>query len=499
MNPPSEDSTDDVKPTADSTTPVPPPPAGRAGYGIAKKFAFLFGAHWVREALQAVFLLYLARKSQVLFGQFMLAASLGQITLFIAEFGLNQQLARLLAQKADRPSAVLAQITLVKGCLLSAAWIVMLGFIFWQDYEPDLKLYVIVVGLGVGLEAFTSSFFIACQMLGRQDVEGKVRSLGAVAGFGFGIAALFANWAPIFAALFKIIETFTALTGALVASFKHFFKKRVRKKRDFKQLWEMWRGGVVFTLIAFTTIFYNKINMLFLQKAGGSEAVAQYSATWQIVDGVSIMASDVLIKRILFPLFVKLNITDRAALKRLAQEATAWLLAAALPVMFVLFVESDRIIGIVYGKGYEPAADVQRILVGCVLTAFIHNLAADLMVGMKRERLLFVFYVIGFLFNLAICWLIIPSNPLHGACIAILVTKLFVACMTVGFAQWSMRIIPLSTALPLLGAIGLGAGLYFGTREFLFREASEALALVPILVFAWKRRRRFQAATATTS
>ena len=47
--------------------------------------------------------------------------------------------------------------------------------------------------------------------------------------------------------------------------------------------------------LAVAAILFNKANVLFLQRLAGSEAVAQYSATWQLVDAIPILVSNLLL------------------------------------------------------------------------------------------------------------------------------------------------------------------------------------------------------------
>ena len=463
-------------------------------FSILRKFAYLFSAHWIREVLQTAFTIYLARKYTQTYGEFMLAMSIGQILRFISECGLNQHLATMLARKVDYPSALAAQYTLLKGILLSLSWLGMLGFIFWQGYAVDLKMLIIVIATGVGMETLNSTFFVVLQILGRQDVEGRLRGMGAFVGFGYGLFTLFSAFTPIVIAFYKIIETLVIFAGA---SYSVVRKSHFRIEWDrFGQIWNTWKGSIVFTLMAVLAIFYNKVNIFFLQKAAGAHGVAQYSVTWQTIEGISAMVSNMLLARVMFPIFAKLWNSDREEFKILARTSSRWLMAAAVCIMFVLFIESDRIILLIYGNEYHDAVWMQKYLVPCILFAFIHNLAMFLMLSANRQNLLLGFYVAGFLVNLLLCVFLIPSWPLLGTSLAITLTKGFVALLTVSYCQIRFRILPLDAVLQLLLAMAVGAGLYFGAMEVLFREAAEILALAPVVWLALRWRKAFSQQTA---
>jgi O-antigen/teichoic acid export membrane protein len=175
---------------------------------------------------------------------------------------------------------------------------------------------------------------------------------------------------------------------------------------------------------------------------------------------------------------------------RLAQNTGRWLLVAALAVMFVLASESDRLIGLIYGPHYQDAVWLQKYLVATVICAFLHNLAAFLMMCLRRERLLLLFYLVGLVFNLLWCALAIPLVPLWGSALAMILTKGVVALLTVSYCQRQLHLLP-ARPLRQVAAISLaGAAGYLLGIAWLTRELAEVLALTPLLILAWHWWRR---------
>jgi O-antigen/teichoic acid export membrane protein len=450
---------------------------------IIQKMAFLLSAHWVREALQTAFLIYLARKSSKTYGEFMLAMSIGQIILFIAEFGINQHLVTLLARDENDMAEVLAQVSVLKSGLFICAFMGGWGFMIWQGYSSPLQQLVLIIALGTGLEALSSTFFVVCQVQGHQGAESKVRALAASLGFGYGLGTLFIGAAPVLVAFYKLIETLISLAGAMSLTLKQI-RSKLRWPR-FNRILAVGRESMVFTLMAMAAIGYNKANLFFLQRYAGADGVAQYSVTWQLVDGISCLVSTLLLKNILFSIFVKLWATDGNEFHRMAKNSARWLLLASLPILFILCIESDRLITWIYGAGYSQAIWMQRWLALTVAFAFVHNLAAYLMVAMKKEWLLFAFYIGGLALNLVCCALIIPAAPLRGTVLAIVLTKGVVAALTVSYCQFKLALFSGRTFLGLGAAVLSGGFLYVIGTSYVFRELAEIAALIPILALAW--------------
>lgn len=462
-----------------------------SSYRILRKLAYLLGARWVREGMQALFVIFLARHSATTYGEFMLALSMGQILLFIAQFGFNQQLVSLLIREGNDRGDVLVQVTILKSILLFCGCVGVLVFVNWQGYSASLQKLVFVLGISVGAEALASTFFIACEVDGRQDLEGKIQTLAAGMGFTYGFSMLFLGAAPFIVAFYRAVETIGNTAGILLSAAKRFRMRLKLPRLD--HIWITGRGSIVFTLIGIATIVYNTANLFFLQKFGGAALVAQYSVTWEMVDGVASIVINLLLKNILFPLFVGLWETDRNELAALVRNSAKWLIAVALPIMFVMSIESDRIIGLVYGSAYGEAVWMQKYLVVTIVIGFVHNLAAYLMISMKQEVLLLCIYVGGLVFNMVCCTVLIPANPLMGSVLAIILTKSIVAVATITNCQVRFGLITKRALFHLLAAAALGAGLYFLARNFLFREAAEILALLPILPLAWHWRRELGA------
>ena len=76
---------------------------------------------------------------------------------------------------------------------------------------------MLLLAVAVALEALSNTFFVALQVQGRQDLQGKVKALAAALGFGYGLLALVFGAPPLAVAAFKLIETLVNLAGGLLA------------------------------------------------------------------------------------------------------------------------------------------------------------------------------------------------------------------------------------------------------------------------------------------
>jgi O-antigen/teichoic acid export membrane protein len=449
---------------------------------ILSKLAYLLGARWFQEALQTIFFIYLARVSTATYGEFMMALGLGSILLMVAEFGLNLPFVGLVAGSREKINDVLSQVLVLKAIFLLLAMTGALFFIAWQDYAPTLKRLLLVIGSGMALEAIASAFFVVLQVEGRQNQEAKIRSIGTAFGFGYGLLTLFFGAAPLVIALFKLIDSTVKLAGGAWLLVRR--DKITWLRPTLKKLLALTRLGLIFAVMEIIASIYNKANLFFLQKYGGSEAVAQYSAAWQIVDGFSCLVAGLVLQNILYPVFVLLWNQNRQAVIPLAQNTARWLLVLALPLMFFLWEESNHLIPLIFGKSYTQAIWLLQYLVVTIIIAFWHNLAVFLLLSMGREKLLLSFYFLGLIINLLWCSLVLPLSPLAGAAVAIILTKGAVALLTVTTAQYRLNFLAIRDLQQVFWVLLVAVVIYWGGRQLLPQGVVTVLTLVPFFSLA---------------
>lgn len=470
---------------------------------IPQKLGYVVGAQWARDLAWAAFTILLARHSPDALGQIMLSLSFGYLVRMIADAGLNDFLLSSFARSSSRgrmgrmggtgssaqhvsPRTLLGEITWIKSVLLclvmGAAWLIT----GWQGYSHELRITVMAISFGLGLDAVTDSFFALCQARGRQDVEMRIRVPSSLLGLGFGICMVLLEVSPMYIALYKPAESLVLIAFALKALGRNPLSGI--RWAHMRQLAEQWKHGIVFTCMTCCAMTYNKINVFFLKKYDTDAAVGAYSIAWETVEGLSMLVSSALLGKVIFPMLTRLWEEDKEAFRRLAGQTARSLWAVALPAIYILFVESDRILSLIYGPAYASAVTVQRILTPCLATAFLHNLAAYAMIGMRKHRLLLAFYASGLVLNLILCFVLIPRMPFEGTAITLTATKVWVAILTISYFQRHASPMNLAQWGMMLLAIALSAGLWLGLSPYLFREAAEAAGLVPLLALLWKWR-----------
>ena len=450
---------------------------------IPRRLGYILGAQWTRDASWTVFTILLARRSPDILGQIVLALTYGYLVKTVADVGLNDYLLSTFARREERPRRLLSQVSWLKmlifACALFLTWLIT----GWQQYSHELRLVVMAVCFGLGMDAVCDSFFALCQARGRQDVEMRIRVPAALIGIGYGIFCVVAGLPPICIALFKPIEALLCV-GLVIFAMGHNPLSKIGKNGLIDLAIKM-KSGIIFTCMAACTMFYNKVNVIFLKKYGTNADVGGYGVAWETVEGVSVLVSSALLGKVIFPLLAKLWSENRIQFRQLAGQTARSLWAAALLAIFILCVESDRYLPFIYGQQYGEAVRAQQLLTPCLATAFLHNLAAYVMISIRRHVLLLCFYLSGLVLNIACCLFLIPMWPLDGAALSLTITKVWVAILTVGFFQYRVKPMNGSQWLLMLAAGCSSVFMWYSLHQIGGRELAELAGLLPLLALMW--------------
>lgn len=453
---------------------------------IPARLGYIVGAQWTRDLAWTAFTILLARRNPDIMGQIILALTFGYLVKTAADVGLNDFLLASFARRECSSRRLLGEVT----CLKLAALFLALAFLWlvcgWQDYSFILHIVILAISAGLGLDAVCDSFFALCQARGRQDVEMRIRIPASLIGLGYGIICVLLDASVVAIALFKPIEAVVCLILVSRALGRTPLVKF--GCMDLRDLGGKMKSGLIFSGMAVCAMLYNKINVIFLKKYGGNAEVAGYGVAWETVEGLSVLVSSALLGKVIFPMLARLWQENRQEFRKLAGQTARALWAGSLPLIFLLYVESDRFLPFIYGDAYKTAVIAQQLLTPCIATAFLHNLAAYAMIGMQRQKLLFIFYLSGLLLNLVCCYVLIRLHPLEGAALSLTITKVWVAVCTVGFFQWKATPMRAGQWLALLLVCMASFSFWRFSLAYIPREAAEFAGLLPLLALLWHWR-----------
>jgi O-antigen/teichoic acid export membrane protein len=464
----------------------PEPSAPATERGILGRFAHLLSAQAFDGVAGMVFLLYVAWVNSAEYGELMYAIAAGSIVMRVVQFGLYYPLVSELGRSSrEEAPQMLHGVNAIKVGLTLPAMLGVLAVIMARGFSLQMALVLSLICFGFALEAVSETFFADLRVRGRQDVESRAKIIASAASYGYGCLGVALGFHPAGVALFRIVSSLVRIWLGWSACLGYYGVRRPSLPPR-HSLWEALRAALPFALIELLGTIYNKTNVFFLESAAGVQGVAYYSATWLIVDPISVVASEQFLGWVIFPLLATLWWKDRGSARRLVRRNARWLFVLALPIMFILHTESDLIIGLVYPSGYGDAVWMQRYLVWTILLSFENNLFAYVMMVSGAAKMLLAFTAATTVLNIVLNVLLVEPFGLAGGCLVIIFTKLCMTVLTFLYCQVRFRLFrPLDSAFPLTLA-GAALGLFACMTPVIGRHPAVAVTTLFYLAVLWK-------------
>jgi O-antigen/teichoic acid export membrane protein len=398
-------------------------------------------AQAVDGVLSVLFLvLYLPRLlGDVVYGEIMYAIAAGAIVMKVVQFGLYYPLVSDLGgARKDQAPEILNSVNIIKVILTAASVLAVVAVGLFGGFSHQMGWMLFLIVLGFALEALAETFFADLRVRGRQDQEARIKIIGWIFSYGYGFLAGALGLSPVVISLFKLVSGAVRI-GFGVSCYVAYYSARIWLSAQWSAVWKVFKAALVFALIEILGIIYNKTNIFFLESATGAEGVAYYSATWNILDPVSILASEQLLGWVIFPLLASLWWTSRDQVRRLVRRNSQWLMVLAFPIMFFFYAEADVIIGYAFPAEFKDAAWMQQYLVWTILFSFQSNLFSYVMMVAGATNMLLAFQFVATILNLIFNVLLVKPLGLAGGCLVIILTKLVMAVLTFAYCQVRFR------------------------------------------------------------
>lgn len=409
---------------------------------ILSRLAYILSAQAVEGILSTLFFLYLAWLNASDYGQVMYAMAGGAVVQTIIQFGLYYPLVSRLgnADKSETRNLIIS-VQVIKTSLFVLCFLGVIVFAWRQKLNTELSVVLSLMSLGFSVEALAETFFAGLRVSGKQNLEARIKVTSSVVSYGFGFTIAALGVGAIYISLFKLVSGITRI----ILGYKIYLKNYVGRafSINLTSVYSIFRVSLVFALIEILGVIYNKTNIFFLQKETGLNGVAYYSATWNIVDAISILGSEQFLGWVIFPLLASLWWQNRNKAGELVRRNAQWLMAIAFPIMFFLYSESSLIIGLIYPAQYNDAVWMQKFLVWTILISFQNNLFSYVMMVAGAVNSLLLFQIAGMTLNLILNFTLVPMMKLKGGCLVIIFTKLFIACLTFGYCWVRFRFVGL--------------------------------------------------------
>ena len=163
---------------------------------------------------------------------------------------------------------------------------------------------------------------------------------------------------------------------------------------------------------------YFRIDLFFIERWLGLEAVGGYNAVFRLVEAARLLPAAVM--AVTFPLLV--NATTTGLVRRVG----AWLALAGTALALASVVGSQLIVTSIYGVPYGYTAPAFAVLALALPLFFLNYALTHQVIGWNGQRAYLLIAVMALAANIVANLLLVPARGIVGAAIATVITELVV-------------------------------------------------------------------------
>ena len=473
---------------------------------IARNALVRSGGEVVAKVASLLFFVTMARElGRDGFGAFIFALGLTSTLMVAAGFGTDELTAREVARDRSRGGRYLSNVSALKASssvvlLLLAVLIASLG-----DFSADARAAVVIVGLGVAVEGLARTWYMIFQASERLELVSLSivlqRTLTAV----IGIVVLKQGGGVVAASL---VFAAGAVAGLAVSEYsvRRLVPRRPRPQpRSWPKLLKTaFPIGVAFLLF----ILLLRLDVTLLSFISGEEEVGVYGAAYRLVESTQFVAWAM--TAAMMPWLAR---TAAGGLSRGYELGLKAMNAVLLPISLVFVLFADGLIGLLYGKAFEPAVLPLQLLGLTSALYGMQSFAAMTLIARDSPSTFAKVVAVVVVLNLGGNLIVIPKYGADGAAAVALASGALLSAVSIVLAGrrvgnvrfWrsfagpvvasgAMTMSALAVPSPLVPAVAL-ALLVYGVvlvlvERVLFRDDLEVFAgLLPSRLSAWSASR----------
>ncbi len=370
------------------------------------------------------------------FGVMALAMGTGWLLGVATDSGLSMHLARETARHRTHARRLLGEVMVVRAGLAYTAAAVVALFV-GQIVPPHWKLQFVLVVLaqltGAVLETVAHFF----RGLERSDIESAIHLVQRGLTLVLSLAVLWwwprldylgaAMLVPVAVAL-AVAMTIAWRSVDVASGFSRSSSADIRLEADTTLTFARFvRDVLPLGLAVLLSALYFRIDIYFIERWHGLEAVGGYNAVFRLVEAARLLPAAVM--AVTFPLLV--NAADTGRVQRIG----GWLTFAGTVFAFASVAASQLIVTTIYGVPYGYTAPTFAVLALALPLFFLNYALTHQVIGWDGQRAYLSIAASALAANVVANILLVPGRGITGAAIATVITEVVVTAGCV-LALW---------------------------------------------------------------
>lgn len=386
------------------------------------------------------FLVYFARKFGMdILGKYAFAMSVGGFLTVFVSVGLNTLMVRDISQNKQMTHKYIANLMVTQGIMALVVWvlIVLMGMVL--PLSQDTRTIIVIIG--------TYHVFYKLTMLFRSEFRAhEDMHYSAILEFYhkgviliLGVAAI-VIWkdAVIVLAVYPISAFSMFLMAFWISVWRYGWPA---DKVEFGFIKSLLTRALPFLAILILGEFYTRSGVILLTLFEGESAAGIYAAGDRLL--VTVAAGIYMFGGAILPTMSRLSEGEKKALLKLFERAIRLMIVAVLPLCTLLFIASEPIILIVFGKQYAESVAVLSIRSWSLLFVGLNLVLSGFLIVHHRQRQWVKLQAFTFVGYGVACIVLIPAFSYIGLACLRLVTEVILFAAAYLYVKRTIHSLPM--------------------------------------------------------
>lgn len=425
---------------------------------------FFSAISWLSSLVFLVIMILAARfLGEEIYGQLAFAYSLVALFEVATDLGMKEYLVREVARARERTPEYLGTALMQKAVLSIITVLIIYVVVYLSDFKGEVKTAVRVLTLAMLCKSFKFTFRAILTAHERFSREALIVFIDR--------ALLLIACTSVLVVVGNLLSFVTAFFAASAVSLVITYfgvgrsLRKVSKPAASLDPGRMWIKALPFGLTAAALLVYFRLDSVMLSLMRNDAEVGWYNAAYRLTEGMVVIPT--VLYYALFPRLSVLHQESRLAVQRVTTKACKFVMAIAVVITTVGIVEADRLIALIYGARYIPAADALSILLVGIGFMFLWNMFVAVLNATNRPQIPLIGVTLGAALNVGLNFVLIPRRGFIGASISTVIAEVFLFVFLLidlrrqGYGlRLALNVIkPVLSMLPAFGLMWLLSGL----------------------------------------
>ena len=390
----------------------------------SKNTLFLF-ANQVYNKITAVIFFSLAARLLGIdnFSKYVLILTFISFFYIISDWGLSTLTIRNVARRTEETNEYLKQTILLRIVFSLLSYFALLAVILLLRYPKDIVLLISIVGLSLFTNNILNSYNATFSAHEKMHIPAVIGMVFSTLFLFLGVLILYLNLG-----LFVIMSLILFLGIINVVVTNKLIKKyygytlKFDLSLNYTYFKKIIAQATPFAVLSILSIIYFRVDTIMLSKLQPLETVGLYNAAYKVIEFLRFIP--VCLLGAYFPMMSRHAKTSIEDLRKNYFKTTGILLAVIIPVVIICSLFATKIILLLFGSAYLPAASALRILIWAGFIMYLSAPIGNVLYNSNKIMLFVPFAVFNTLLNIILNFIFIPKYSYIGASYTTLVTEI---------------------------------------------------------------------------